>query len=163
MLVDIVSKNGNLLLNFPLPASGALDPDALRVLQGITAWMAVNQEGIFATRPWKINGEGPAMHFVPDPKVQFNEGLQPDLSAQDIRFTAKGKMLYAFVQGWPQGDVRIAALGLAAGQIRIADVRLLGRDAPLKFTQTDTELRVTLPEEKPRTADIGIALRLNFA
>jgi alpha-L-fucosidase len=59
MLVDIVSKNGNLLLNFPLPASGELDPDERKVLAGITEWMEQNGEGIFSTRPWKVNGEGP--------------------------------------------------------------------------------------------------------
>ena len=60
MLCDIVSRNGNLMLNFPLPNSGKLDADELEVLDGITEWMAVNSEGIYATRPWKIFGEGPS-------------------------------------------------------------------------------------------------------
>ncbi len=60
MLTDIVSKNGNLLLNFPLPNSGELDPEEIKVLEGITGWMAVNSEGIYSTRPWKIYGEGPS-------------------------------------------------------------------------------------------------------
>lgn len=60
LLVDIVSKNGNLLLNFPLPNSGELDSNKMRVLEGITAWMQVNGEGIYATRPWRIYGEGPS-------------------------------------------------------------------------------------------------------
>ena len=59
LLVDIVSKNGNLLLNFPLPNSGELDPEEMIVLEGITEWMAVNSEGIYCSRPWKIYGEGP--------------------------------------------------------------------------------------------------------
>jgi len=94
---------------------------------------------------------------------RFNESVQPDLGAQDIRITSKGKMIYAFVQGWPREEVRIAALGLSASQIRIADVRLLGRNEALKFIQTDSEIRVTLPQDKPQTAETGIALRLNFA
>ena len=59
LLVDIVSRNGNLMLNIPLPASGMPDPDELAVLEGITKWMAINSEGIYATRPWKIFGESP--------------------------------------------------------------------------------------------------------
>ena len=165
LLVDIVSKNGNLLLNFPLPASGELDRDEMAVLQGITDWMAVNGEGIYATRPWKINGEGPAMAVAVDPNARFNEGVQPDLGAQDVRFTTKGRMLFAFVQGWPGESVTIRALG-ATGPLSsasIADVRLLGRNEPLKFVQGESGLRVDLPAQKPATADIGIALRINFA
>jgi alpha-L-fucosidase len=60
LLTDIVSKNGNLLLNFPLPNSGELDFEEMEVLEGITAWMQINSEGIYATRPWKIYGEGPS-------------------------------------------------------------------------------------------------------
>jgi len=58
LLTDIVSKNGNLLLNFPLPNSGELDFEEMEVLEGITAWMQVNSEGIYATRPWKITAKG---------------------------------------------------------------------------------------------------------
>jgi alpha-L-fucosidase len=165
LLVDIVSKNGNLLLNFPLPASGELDPDEMRTLEGITAWMAVNGEGIYATRPWKINGEGPAMKVVVDPNVHFNEGARPDLGPADIRFTTKGKMLFAFVQGWPLDGIEIQALGMASPHYtaRAVDVRMLGRDEPLEFVQGAGGLRVSLPAQKPKTADIGIALRVNFA
>jgi alpha-L-fucosidase len=62
--VDIVSKNGNLLLNFPLPNSGELDPDESKVLEGITGWMVVNKEGIYGSRPWKIYGAGPSTEVV---------------------------------------------------------------------------------------------------
>jgi alpha-L-fucosidase len=137
----------------------------MRILQDITDWMAVNGEGIHATRPWKIKGEGPAMAIAVDPNARFNEGVQPDLGAQDIRFTTKGATLFAFVQGWPQGGVTIRALGTASPQasVRVADVRLLGRDQALSFTQGFEALRVVLPAEKPATADVGIALRIRFA
>jgi len=166
LLVDIVSKNGNLLLNFPLPASGELDADEVKVLEGITAWMAQNGEGIFSTRPWTVNGEGPAMQkqaaLISDGGFHPNENKQPDLGAQDIRFTTKGKTLYALVQGWPAGELVVTSLSTNAGAARATDVRLLGRDQQLKFTQDATGLRVTLPEDKPATADIGIGLRINF-
>ena len=166
MLVDIVSKNGNLLLNFPLPASGELDSDEVKVLEGITAWMAQNGEGIFSTRPWTVNGEGPAMQkqaaVISDGGFHPNENKQPDLGAQDIRFTTKGKTLYALVQGWPAGELVVTSLSTNGAAPRAKDVRLLGRDQQLKFTQDATGLRVTPPENKPATADIGIGLRINF-
>ena len=71
------------------------------MLDGITAWMAVNSEGIYGTRPWKIYGEGPSTQA----KIEtgnFNEDKQKDLTAEDIRFTTKGSTLYAFVMGWPE-------------------------------------------------------------
>ena len=170
LLADIVSKNGNLLLNIPLPASGEPDAEELRVLEGITQWTSINGEAIYATRPWKINGEGPAMQVVvPSNGKEFdpNEGKKPDLTAADIRFTTKGKTLYALVQGWPTGkELIIKSLATNSPQqpAKAVDIRLLGREAePLKFTQDTTGLRVTLPSTKPTAADIGIALRINFA
>jgi alpha-L-fucosidase len=157
-----------LLLNIPLPASGEPDPEELKVLAGITEWMSINGEGIYSTRPWKINGEGPAMKVVIKPNGQEfdpNEGKKPDLGALDIRFTTKGKTLYALVQGWPIGEVVIQSLATNSPQNpeKAVDVRLLGRDEALKFTQDSTGLRVTLPSTKPPAADIGIGLRINFA
>ncbi len=166
MLVDIVSKNGNLLLNFPLPASGELDPEEMKVLEGITAWMNVNSEGIHGSRPWSIYGEGPALKVsVPSTGKEFNpnESKEPALSAEDGRFTTKGKTLYCFVQGWPEGSVTIRALGTASPHRpgKIEDVRLVGRDEALAFTQGASGLRVVMPSQKPATADLGIALKIN--
>ena len=60
MLVDIVSKNGNLLLNIPVRGDGTIDDKELKVVEGIAGWMDVNKECIFGTHPWKVFGEGPA-------------------------------------------------------------------------------------------------------
>jgi alpha-L-fucosidase len=99
LLTDIVSKNGNLLLNFPLPNSGELDYEERVTLDGITAWMEVNSEGIYSSRPWKIYGEGPSTQVVIK-TGGFNEDKRGDFAAEDVRFTTKGSTLYAFVQGW---------------------------------------------------------------
>jgi alpha-L-fucosidase len=167
LLVDIVSKNGNLLLNFPLPASGELDPEEMKVLEGITAWMRVNDEGIFYTRPWKIYGEGPSTKVVIKPNGQEfdpNEGKKPDLVADDVRFTTKGETLYAFVMGWPAGTCNIGSLALDGPQQpkKAVDVRLLGTEQPLKFTHDTSGLHVTFPANKPPTSDIGVTLRVRF-
>jgi alpha-L-fucosidase len=163
LLVDIVSKNGNLLLNFPLPASGELDAEEMRTLDGISAWMSINGEGIYSSRPWKTYGEGPALKIVV-PSTGFNESKKPDLGPQDIRFTTKGEVLYAFIQGWPKDQVVIKSLARGGSYSipAIKDIRMLGMDAPLNFIHDEARLHVRLPSNKPTTADIGIVLRIRF-
>jgi alpha-L-fucosidase len=132
--------------------------------------MQIHGEAIYATRPWTIYGEGPSTKFVTktDPtKFDPNEDKKPDLGVQDIRFTTKGKTLYAFVMGWPTGpqpQIVIQSLATNGPQQppKAVDVRLLGTDEPLKFVHDTTGLRVTLPPNKPATADIGFALRIRF-
>jgi alpha-L-fucosidase len=162
LLTDIVSKNGNLLLNFPLPNSGELDFEELTVLDGITAWMAVNSEGIYSSRPWKIYGEGPST-AVKVEAGNFNEDKQKDLTAEDIRFTTKDSTLYAFVMGWPDKAVVVNALGLACPQApgKVRKVELLGYKGELKWKQDESALRVEMPTEK--LSDIGITLKVALA
>jgi alpha-L-fucosidase len=161
LLVDIVSKNGNLLLNFPLPNSGELDSQEMKVLDGITAWMAVNSEGIYDSRPWKIYGEGPATK-VKIVAGNFNEDKQKDLTAEDVRFTTKGRSIYAFVMGSP-GTATVNALGMASPQNpgRIGRVELLGHGGELKWKQDGDALKVELPAQKP--SDIGVTLKVDLA
>jgi alpha-L-fucosidase len=159
LLTDIVSKNGNLLLNFPLPNSGELDYEETVVLEGITEWMAVNSEGIYSSRPWKIYGEGPSTKVKID-SGNFNEDKQKDLTAEDIRFTAKDSTLYAFVMGWPEKAAVVNALGLASDQTpgRIRNVELLGYKGEVKWKQEESSLRVEMPAEK--FSDIGVTLKI---
>ena len=157
MLVDIVSRNGNLLLNFPLRSDGTPDSEELKIVSSITDWMAVNSEAIYDTRPWKIFGEGPGIQKTPagggfeGTAVHFNEKARKELGADDVRFTTKGDVLYAFVMGWNPRRVELAALcpqrGLYAGKVR--HVTLLGHKGKLKWTHDDHGLRVQLPESKP--------------
>jgi alpha-L-fucosidase len=162
LLADIVSKNGNLLLNMPLPSSGALDWEELEVLGGITKWMSVNGEGIYATRPWKIYGEGPSTK-VELKSEGFNEDKRKDFTAEDVRFTAKGSTLYAFVMGWPEREAVVQALGANSPQNpgKIQRVQLLGYDGQLNWKQTDDALRVQMPAEK--ISAIAIALKIELA
>jgi len=149
MLVDIVSRNGNLMLNFPLPASGMLDNDELNTLDGITKWMAVNSEAIYATRPWKIYGISPPA-VVPT-GTSFNESKRQDLSFNDIRFTTKGKTLYTFFMGWPQsGQILIRPLAENNPQKtgKIENIELLGY-GKVEFTRDNDGLKVSLPSNEP--------------
>jgi alpha-L-fucosidase len=161
MLVDIVSRNGNLMLNFPLPNSGALDDQELKILDEITRWMAVNSEGIYATRPWKIFGDGPVASAPPSGRgARFNEAGRRDLTAEEVRFTTKGNTLYAFVMGWPEKQAVIKPLATTSSvaQVKVRNVELLGFKGKLKWTQDEKGLAVQLPEQKP--CDHAIALKI---
>jgi alpha-L-fucosidase len=164
MLVDIVSRNGNLLLNFPLPGSGELDPEEQKVLAGITKWMTINSEGIYSSRPWKVYGEGPSTMPAPERegRLGFNERGRKPLTAQDVRFTQKGHVLYAFVMGWPTNEATIQALGLKSPHSpgKIHHVEVLGHRGKVPWKQEEAMLRVTMPEEK--LSDYGIALKISL-
>jgi alpha-L-fucosidase len=134
----------------------------MNVLEGITAWMAVNSEGIYASRPWKIYGEGPSTKL----KIEtgnFNEDKQKDLTAEDVRFTAKGSAIYAFVMGRPEKQAVVQALGLASPQNpgKIRNVELLGCKGDLKWNQDEAGLKVEMPAEK--ISDMGITLKADLA
>ncbi len=150
MLVDIVSKNGNLLLSVPLRGSGAIDEKEVVILKEIKAWMDVNGESIYGTRPWTMFGEGPTAEASNPLNSQgFNEGA--DYSAADIRYVQKGKAVYATALGWPESGVLVMkslAKGSPYYKGKVKSVELLGH-GKVKFTCDENGLKVTLPEDKP--------------
>jgi alpha-L-fucosidase len=160
LLVDIVSRNGNLLLNVPLPNSGAPDAEELKIVAAIADWMAVNGEGIHGTRPWKTFGEGPGTQLAK--KGAFNEAARKDLTAEDVRFTTKGNVLYAFVMGSPEGSALIKSLGTVSRQApgKIANVELLGYRDKLDWSRTEAGLRVTLPLKPPSQHAVTLKVAL---
>jgi alpha-L-fucosidase len=142
-LVDVVSKNGNLLLNIPVRGDGTIDSDELAIVEGIAAWMDVNRECIFGTRPWKVYGEGPSVaNAVPLQAQGFNEGKS--LTADDVRFTTKGETLYAIALGRPTKALAIKSLGTASGLLGkpITRVQLLGSGETLRWSQSATALSI---------------------
>ena len=145
MLADIVSKNGNLLLNIVLYPDGSLPPESQSLLDELAAWMSVNSEAIHGSRPWKIYGEGPTE--TADGAFMENNVY----TGQDIRFTTKGDTLYAITLGDPGATCRIAALGRKAGHLSrpVRKVKLLGQAKPVPFRQTDEALVVDMPANLP--------------
>ena len=145
MLADIVSKNGNLLLNVALRADGSLPPPSLELLDELAAWMPVNGAAIHGTRPWKIHGEGPTEAAAGD----FKES--GDYVAQDIRFTTRGERLYAITLAPPQDAVAVTSLatGNPLEPRRVRRVRLLGHDGTIAFRQTDRALVIDCPARLP--------------
>ncbi|MFD2871722.1 alpha-L-fucosidase [Mucilaginibacter ximonensis] len=146
-LVDIVSKNGNLLLNIPVRGDGTIDDKERTVVEGIADWMHLNSESIYGTRPWKIFGEGPAIASSAPLSAQgFNEGKGKPFVAEDIRFATKGKTLYATMFGWPTNQqIDIKALNTNSG--RVEQIALLGNGQKLSFKQTADGLMINLPDQ----------------
>lgn len=149
-LADVVSKNGNLLLNVPVRGDGTIDSEERTVVEQVAEWMHINSEAIYSTRPWKVFGEGPALESVAALSAQgFNEGKGKPFEARDIRFTAKGKTLYAIMLGWPADKTALVKTLAANGQVgNVSQVSLLGNDR-LNFQQTSEGLKVQLPEQPP--------------
>ncbi len=149
MLADIVSKNGNLLLNIPVRGDGTIDDEETAFLEDMAAWMKVNSEAIFATRPWIVSGEGGRAARG----GSFNEGGFGGMTAKDFRFTLKGNTLYALALGWPE-DGRLVVRSLAKSQGfdgQVTGVSLLGYKGKVQWRRDDEGLKVKLPAAKPCT------------
>ena len=155
-LADIVSKNGNLLLNIPVRGDGTIDDKEETVLQGIGAWMDENKECIFGTRPWKVFGEGPASEGPVGKVGNFTEGKGKPFTAEDVRFTTKDGTLYAIVLGVPKQDLRIKSLGAAAKLLDkpISGIVLLGSAEKVQWSRTDEALTIKTPGNVPNTIAI---------
>ena len=165
MLADIVSKNGNLLLNIPVRGDGSIDDKEVKVLEGIAAWMDVNKEAIFATRPWKTFGEGPASAGLALSAQGFNEGKTKPFTAEDVRYTVSkdGKTVYAIVCGLPAGPVALKSLGQTAALLdrSIDKVEQLGASETIVWSLGADALSVTPAVAKP-AFDAGIVFKITL-
>lgn len=145
-LVDIVSKNGCLLLNIAPHPDGTIPEEQKARLRGIGTWLRLNGEAIYGTRPWIIFGEGPTETKVGHLADKHFDGF----GAQDIRFTTKNGQLYGIVLGWPEsGRLEIRALGRARFTAPVTGVRLIGHSGTLEWKQTTNALEIRLPKNKP--------------
>ena len=142
MLVDIVSKNGNLLLNFPVRADGTLDSKEEAILESLAQWTSLNGEAVYGSRPWKVYGES----TTSVKSGTFNGERSLRYTAEDIRFTTKGKDLYAIALGWPEtGKLIVRSL---AG-VNVHSAYLLGSHDPLKWSRTEGGLQIEMPSHRP--------------
>ena len=144
LLVDIVSKNGNMLLSIPLRADGTFDEKEEAILKEFGAWMKVNKESIVGTRPWKKFGEGPIADSDIAINAQgFNDGQYTKAGSSEIRFTQKGNVLYATALAWPD-NMQLTIKSLATE--RISSVELLGY-GKIPFSQSSDAFSATLPKK----------------
>ncbi len=156
-LVDVVSKNGNLLLNIGPRSDGTIPEEVQQVLLDVGAWMTVNGDAIYGTRPWRIYGEGPTKAAA----GSFHDTDTTSYTAEDFRFTSKGNVLYAIGLAWPgSGEAMIHSLASTVGSASVRSVNLLGSDAQIQFEQRPEGLHVLLPVQPP--AKYAYALRIEF-
>ena len=148
LLVDVVSKNGNLLLSVPLRADGTFDEKEAKILTEFGEWMNMNKESIYDTHPWKVFGEGPIADSDITINAQgFNEGSYTNTTAQEIRFTQKGDDLYVTALAWPENKkviVKSLAQGSELYPEEIKEVELLGY-GKVGFKRTAEGLVIELP------------------
>ncbi len=146
-LVDIVSKNGNLLLNVGPRPDGTIPDEAAERLLGIGEWLKVNGEAIYGTRYWTIYGEGETTVGT----GHMSERESKPFTAADIRFTTKGDALYAICLGWPGDQAIIKSLGSnsAVRAEGISRISMLGVEGSLFWSQDEEGLKIKTPSEKP--------------
>ena len=144
-LIDIVSKNGTMLLNVGPKADGTIGEEDRKVLSEIGAWMRVNGEAIYDTHVWRRFGEGPTQVQ----EGQFTDGADKVFTPQDIRFTMAGDRLYASVLVWPEdGHVLIVSLAKAdASKLPVFDgiiqaVKVLGHEGGVQWHRDEMGLHV---------------------
>jgi alpha-L-fucosidase len=156
-LIDIISKNGNLMLDIPVTGDGVIDSDERAFLEAIATWIPKHGEAIYGTRPFSVYGEGP-----PDVNAgQLNERTQRAYTSEDIRFTTKGETLYAFALGWPANGrltIKTLAKGAAALPKPVQRVELIGA-GPVTFVQDASGLTLNLPEKAPNPYAYGFVIR----
>lgn len=156
-LVDIVSKNGCLLLNVGPRADGSIPSDQIEVLKTIGDWLKNHGEGIYDTRPWKVFGEGPTEVVT----GHLSEGRNKAFGSEDYRITQKGESLYVFGLGWPEtGEARIQCLGKSAGNLgrAIREISLMDGDIPLTWKQENDQMVIQLPEKKRTDLAYGVKI-----
>jgi alpha-L-fucosidase len=145
-LVDIVSKNGNLLLNIGPKSDGTIPDEVKQVLLAVGGWLKVNGEAIYGTRPWTMYGEGPTKVVA----GSFHDTDVKGYTAADFRFTTKGDVLYATELAWPSdGRAVLHALAATPGTAKVAGVTLLGSSASVLFEQTADGLVLHVPGAPP--------------
>jgi alpha-L-fucosidase len=143
-LADVVSKNGNLLMNVGPRPDGTIPEGAANTLLAVGAWLQVNGDAIYGTRPWRVYGEGPTKFE----SGSFHDTDSKPYTAEDYRFTTKDDALYAIELGWPKsGEAIIRALASGVGTREVASVDLLGSPDHLAFAQQPDGLHIHVPAE----------------
>jgi len=146
-LIDIVSKNGNMLLNIGPKPDGTITQEQQDVLLAIGKWLDINGEAIYGTRPWKISGEGPTENL--DENIQFNEQKFTGYVAKDLRFTVKGNNLFLFVLDVPTETINSTLLSSLSKNGKVKSIELVGSSEKVVWVQKEKALQIQPSKSYP--------------
>ena len=152
MLIDIIAKNGTMLLNVLQRPDGTLDEETTYIMNELATWFPICSEAVYGTRPWRVSGEGLSSAVIDG----FKE-LKTEWNSSDFRFTHKGNTLYAFVLCPPENGVAVIKSLTPADQVK--SVRMLGHGA-VPFTPFNGVLNVQLPAALPTKYTNCLAVEL---
>ena len=151
MLVEVVCKGGNYLLNIGPSPDGEFADSAYQRLREIGDWMKVNGEAIYGTKPWKVFGENAdsaayktQQGFKTEEKDAVFDGTPKDV-VQDIRFTTKGDVLYVIARSWRQKEVPVKSL--ITNKYRVKSIEMLGYNGRIKWKQTTLDTKIEIPKQ----------------
>jgi alpha-L-fucosidase len=158
-LVDVVSKNGCVLLNVTPTADGEIPEPVRERLLEMGQWLELNGEAIYESRPWTVSGEG-SMEIV---EGHLSEEQNAEATSEEIRFTQRDGYLYAIALDWPDdGSMLVRTLSSECPHLgSIESIVLLGHDGELTWKQDESGLQVALPEERPCPYAPVLRLRAN--
>ncbi len=170
LLIDVVSKNGNFVLNVELLPDGTVPADHKVILDDFGAWLKLNGEAIYGTSPWKIHGDNLLSRLADEDSKksnaansdraatkkkkshQFNNRTKdsPAYGHDEVRFTVKGDDLYVFVLNPSAGEIELPALGLKSTYQpkQIQSIQFVGSDEDVQFAQTDEKLMLHVPAKR---------------
>jgi len=168
LLIDVVSKNGNFMLNVELLPDGTIPPEHKAIMDEFGAWLKLNAEAIYASKPWKVHGDNffsglddsnnsnlanVDVSTLKKKSKQFNnrtKDSQP-YGHDEVRFTTKDDVLYVFVLNPSEGDIALPSLGLSSEYApnKIKSIKMIGSNERIKFKQSDDKLMLSVPADRP--------------
>jgi len=162
-LVDIVSRNGVFMLSLTPKANGEIPKEEKHIMAEMGKWLSINGEAIYSTKPWRIFGEGPSPVKKYNKKKGRYDWLSANFTAQDVRFTTKGKAIYAIALDWPEnGELTIKSMNsneqLSSGGIN--SIEMLGLKNNLQWSRNGSGLKIDVPKEKP--CDYAFAFKITL-
>jgi alpha-L-fucosidase len=156
-LIDIVSKNGCLLLNIGPRSDGTIPEEAQNLLLSIGNWLTINGEAIYGTRPWKIFGEGPTQVAG----GAFSDDKDKPFTADDIRFTTKGNNLFAISMDIPKKDILVKNLSSSSGNGKIKSIELTGSSEKVNWVQAKNGLIIKPVKSYP--SEYAVVYKVTFS
>ena len=150
-LMDIVSKNGNLLLSIGPKPDGTIRPEEVVRLKAMGKWLKTNGEAVYATKPWRIFGEGESVPIDSAHNPKAKKAGKTTMGPESVRFTRKDNVLYATIFDWPESGrftIKSITSNNPVSKAGIKEITLLGSNEKIRHRLTNNGLALRLPKQK---------------